>query len=207
MTTDARSDEDLVRRAQESPPGDLRAFEALVRRHQRRVLTNCRHLTRSEDAEDLAQEVFVKAFFAMRRFEGRSRFGTWLGRIKVNHCLNHLRKRKDKVFVDVEDPAVGGAPELAVEPGVARRMEAEGDRARVRAVLERIPQTLRVPLILRDLDEMSYQEIAEEMGIGLSAVKMRIKRGREAFRALWAPESPGTADTGRSGHGRESGGE
>lgn len=200
MSTEARSDEDLVRQAQQSPAGDLRAFEALVRRHQRRVLTNCRHLTRSDDAEDMAQEVFVKAFFALRRFEGRSRFGTWLGRIKVNHCLNHLRKQKDKVFVDVDDPALETAPEMSVAPGVARRVEARDDRERVRAVLEDLPATLRVPLIMRDLDEMSYSEIAEELGIGLSAVKMRIKRGREAFRRLWSAAEGATVAAGRD-HG------
>lgn len=199
MSIEPPSDEDLVRRAQAAPSGDLRAFETLVNRHQRRVLTNCRHLTRSDDAEDLAQEVFVKAFFALRRFEGRSRFGTWIGRIKVNHCLNHLRKRKDRVFVDVDDPATAAAPELVVEPDVARRVAGEAGRERVREILERLPATLRVPLILRDLDELSYQEIAEELGIGLSAVKMRIKRGREMFRRLWA-EEPGAVEAG-SDHG------
>ncbi|MBZ0269043.1 sigma-70 family RNA polymerase sigma factor [bacterium] len=148
------------------------------------MLTNCRYLTRSpDDAEDLAQEVFVKAFFALGRFEGRSLFRTWIQRIKANHCLNHLRSKKNRTFVDVDDPALEGEADLAVEPRADRVLEGGDAREMVRVVLESIPDTLRVPVILRDLDEMSYQEIAETLDVGLSAVKMRIKRGREMFRS------------------------
>ncbi len=180
---DTRTDEELVAQATRSTAGDLRAFDRLVERHQNRVLANCRHLTRSpDDAEDLAQEIFVKAYFGLNRFEGRSQFKTWIQRIKVNHCLNHIRKKKDKVFVDVEDEALGGEDALRVDPAADRHVEARDDRERVRRVLDSLPDTLRVPLVLRDLDELSYQEIAETLDIGLSAVKMRIKRGREEFR-------------------------
>lgn len=179
-------DEELVEMAQTAAEGDLRAYDRLVERHQHKVLTNCRHLTRSpDDAEDLAQEVFVKAFFALPRFEGRSAFGTWVGRIKVNHCLNFLRKREGKTHVDVEDEAVHAAPELHVQPRAQRRVEAMDERARIREVLDSMSDTLRIPLLLRDLDEMSYQEIADELGIGISATKMRIKRAREEFRARY----------------------
>ncbi|HHN74324.1 MAG TPA: sigma-70 family RNA polymerase sigma factor, partial [Acidobacteria bacterium] len=89
------SDDQLVETAKSAPPGDMRAFEQLVERYQRSVHTNCRYLGGSEsDAEDLAQEVFIKAFFGLQRFEGRAQFKTWLQRIKVNHCLNHLRKKE-----------------------------------------------------------------------------------------------------------------
>lgn len=181
------SDEELVGLATRSARGDLRAFDRLVERYQTRILANCRHLTRSpDDAEDLAQEVFVKAYFALARFEGRSRFRTWIQRIKVNHCLNHLRKRKDKVFVDVEDEALAAEEALRVDPGAERWAEATDERERVRRVVDSLPDTLRVPLILRDLDGLSYQEIAETLDIGLSATKMRIKRAREEFRRRYA---------------------
>ncbi len=176
------SDDQLIELTRSAGEGDLRAYDSLVERHQDRVLTNCRHLTRSADAEDLAQEIFVKAYFALDRFEGRSAFGTWIQRIKVNHCLNHLRRQRDKTFVDVADPVVEAEPELAWAPRAHRNLEREDRREAVRAVLDSLPESLRVPLLLRDLDEMSYQEIADEMGLGLSAVKMRIKRGRELFR-------------------------
>lgn len=147
------------------------------------MLTNCRYLTRSpDDAEDLAQEVFVKAFFALGRFEGRAQFRTWIQRIKANHCLNHLRAKKNRTFVDVNEPALEAEEDLVVAPDAERIVDAGDVQELVRAVLESIPDTLRLPLILRDLDEMSYQEIAETLGVGLSAVKMRIKRGREMFR-------------------------
>lgn len=183
---EGRTDEELVEMAQASAEGDLRAFDQLVSRHQARILANCRYLTRSpDDAEDLAQEVFIKGYFGLARFEGRSQFKTWIQRIKVNHCLNHIRKKKDKVHLDVQDAAMEAEPELHVAPQAERRAEAADERELVKSVLDELPDTLRVPLILRDLDGLSYQEIADSLEIGLSATKMRIKRGREEFRAAY----------------------
>jgi len=180
------NEELLVEQAQQSPAGDTRAFEQLVKRHQEKVLTNCRYLTGSpDDAQDLAQEVFVKAFFGLKRFEGRAQFGSWVQRIKVNHCLNFIRKRKDKTFVDVTDPATENDPELQVPTAVEREFDRQDKQAVIEAVLSQLPDTLRVPLLMRDLDGMNYQEIAEVLKVGLSAVKMRIKRGREEFRRLY----------------------
>ena len=99
-------DEDLVRAARDAREGDLQAFEQLVDRHRKRILADCRYLTRDENnSEDLAQEVFVKAFFGLRNFEGRSSFRHWLQRIKVNHCLNHLKKRESGDVLIDEDAA------------------------------------------------------------------------------------------------------
>jgi RNA polymerase sigma-70 factor (ECF subfamily) len=79
-------DEKVVEEARRAPEGDLRAFEQLVVRYQRRVVANCRYITRDpNNAEDLAQEVLVKAFFRLRRFEGKSSFADWLQRIKIKH--------------------------------------------------------------------------------------------------------------------------
>ena len=180
---DVATDEALVERARESPDGDLRAFEQLVERHRTKIMANCRYLTRDPNhAEDLAQEVFVKVFFGLPRFEGRSSFRTWLQRIKVNHCLNHLKKGEGKEFVDVEDPAVAQSSELSTPATAERAAQARDERRRIAAVLDGMNDTLRVPLIMRDLDKMAYEEIASTLGIGLSAAKMRIKRGREEFR-------------------------
>jgi RNA polymerase sigma-70 factor (ECF subfamily) len=179
-------DRELVERARRAPDGDLRAFDEIVERYQNRVLANCRYLSRSPaDAEDLAQEVFVKVYFGLSRFEGRSTFRTWVQRIKVNHSLNYLKKKEGKVFVDVEDPAVEAAEELHVTPRAERRLRSADERERIGAVLDRMVDTLRIPLIMRDMDQLSYREIADVLGIGLSAVKMRIKRGREEFRRLY----------------------
>lgn len=180
------SDEDLVAAAQAAPDGDTRAFDELVVRHQGRVLANCRWISGSvDDAQDLAQDVFVKAFFALKRFQGRAQFGSWVQRIKVNHCLNHLRKVKGKTFLDIDDPALGGDTRLHLEARPERDADRRDDRDRIRDTLDALPDTLRVPLIMRDLDGFAYQEIADELGLGLSAVKMRIKRAREEFRRLY----------------------
>lgn len=179
-------DEALVRRAQGATEGDTRAFEELVERHRDPVVANCRFLTRSPaDAEDLAQEVFVKAFFGLRGFEGKSRFSTWVQRIKINHCLNFLEKRNGARFVELDEPNAAERPELTNEETPERGMMEDDERQRIVAVLEALPDTLRVPLVMSDMDHLSYQEIADELGLGLSAVKMRIKRGREAFRARY----------------------
>lgn len=200
------SDEQLIERSEKVPGGDLRAFEVLVRRHQERILANCRYLTgSSSDAEDLAQEVFVKAFFGLRRFEGRSKFSTWLQRIKINHCLNFIEKRRGKRFVELESPEVSGSPNLRTAPAAERRLESADQRRRIAEALDAISENLRVPLILRDADGLSYGEIAEQLQLGLSAVKMRIKRGREAFRRLYRAAAADTADTADAGDSGDEG--
>ncbi len=186
----ALTDEELVEHARRSPEGDLRSFERLVERYEARVVANCRHLGgRPADAEDLAQEVFVKTFFGLARFEGRSSFKTWLYRIKANHCINFLKKSRRATFVDVEEDVAGVDPRLRVEPTAEARVSSQDQRREIERVLDELPDTLRVPLIMRDADAMSYQEIADALEIGLSATKMRIKRGREEFRRRYVPDS------------------
>ncbi len=183
---DESTDEQLVERSVSVAGGDVRAFELLVRRHQERILANCRYLTGSSvDAEDLAQEVFVKAFFGLRRFEGRSKFSTWLQRIKINHCLNFNQKQRNKSFVSIESPEVESRVDLQTSPRAEQNLSAADERRRIAAALDEMSESLRVSLILRDADGLSYAEIAEELDLSLSAVKMRIKRGREEFRRVY----------------------
>ena len=179
-------DEQLLQAARSAPEGDLRAFEQLISLYQRRILADCVYLTRDNaNSEDLAQEVFVKAYFGLRAFEGRSSFRHWLQRIKVNHCLNHIKKRASRSEVTLDDTGSEDFDELRVEPEVSRRLESAGDRERIDAILESLPAKLRIPLIMRDMDELSYEEIAVSLNVGLSAVKMRVKRARERFRLLY----------------------
>jgi RNA polymerase sigma-70 factor (ECF subfamily) len=181
-----QSDEALVAQVRQSRDADTRAFELLVSRHQRRVLANCRYMTNAHhDAEDLAQEVFVKAYFALEGFEGRSQFKTWLQRLKINHCLNYLRRRQGVTEVPLADDDDDGAQVGSQAPTITRELELRDDRARIAATLGSMGETLRVPLVLRDVDGLSYDEIAERLGIGLSAVKMRIQRGRAEFRRVF----------------------
>ena len=188
------SDEELVQKLKEAGQGDLRAFDVLMRRHEAKVATNCRYISGSpSDTPDLTQEVFVKAYFALSRFEGRSSFGTWISRIKTNHCINFVNKKR-RPTVDVDDPTYAGEAELSVKPEAPRNLDSMDQQAVIRAVLDEMTDTLRVPLIMRDMDGFGYQEIAEELGVGLSAVKMRIARGREEFRRRYAElsEAPDT---------------
>jgi len=186
MSEAGQTDEQLVAAAQKAMSGDVRAFDQLIRRHQEKVFTNCRYLSGSaDDAQDLAQEVFIKAYFSLARFESRSSFGTWIQRIKVNHCLNFLRRKKGKTLVDVQDTSIANEPELRVDPAAGERLISEQEQKSIKAALDQMPDTLRVALIMRDMDGFSYQEIADDLGIGLSAAKMRIKRSREAFREIY----------------------
>ena len=188
------SDDELVDRATRAMQYDLEAFEALVERYQERVLGNCRYLTGSRtDAEDLAQDVFVKMFYGLARFERRAAFKTWLWRIKINHCLNFLQRKRRERPVDIETPGLEGTPELQVAPTAARNLDTEADRRRIEDTLDQMSESLRVPLLLRDLDGLSYQEIADQLKLSLSAAKMRIKRGREEFRRHYGA---GSADRG-----------
>ena len=190
------TDEELVERARAAAEGDLSAFEALVKRHRNKVTTNCRYISgSSSDAEDLAQEVFLKAFFALKGFEGRALFRTWLQRIKVNHCLNHVKRKAGKSFVPVEDLEIVGAEEIRVAPQAESHVRSRNQRERIEQALEALNDTLRIPLIMRDMDQLSYQEIADELDLKLSAVKMRIKRGRQEFQRIYTELEQGNQET------------
>jgi len=179
-------DEVLVRKAREALEGDLRPFEQLVLRYERRMVANCRYITHDpNEAEDLAQEVMVKAFYGLRSFEGRSTFRHWLQRIKVNHCLNHLKKQEGRSYIGVEEPEAGGFDQLRVQATAEHQAEVIGERELIARILNSMTETLRLPLVLCDMDELSYEEVAKVLGISLSAVKMRIKRAREDFRSRY----------------------
>lgn len=189
--------EALVRAAMAAPEGDLRAFEQLIFLYRKRIVADCQHLTRdSNNAEDLAQEVFVKAFFGMPNFEGRSSFRHWLQRIKVHHCLNHIKRREGKEILSVDEESGGDLEQLHVSPVAENELMAMEERQRIRHILDAMPGTLRIPLVMREMDELSYEEIASELGIGLSAVKMRIKRAREYFRRLYPRGDTASAEGG-----------
>ncbi|MCC6589543.1 MAG: RNA polymerase sigma factor [Bryobacterales bacterium] len=185
----AALDRQLHEAAAAAAEGDLRAFEQLLSQHHRRILANCRYLTRDPiHAEDLAQEVFVKAYFGLRTFQGQSSVRHWLQRIKVNHCLNYIRKQRGKTFLSMDDdPSLADIP---VPPAAEQIIHLTAEQQRIADILNSMPATLRIPLIMCDMDDHSYDEIAAALGIGLSAVKMRIKRGREYFRSRYEQQEP-----------------
>ena len=133
----------------------------------------------------------MKAYFALRSFEGRSSFRHWLQRIKVHHCLNHIKKHESRGELTLDDVASQELEQLRVAPDADRRLESMDERARIDLALRSMPSTLRILLVMCDMDDLSYGEIARSLGINLSAVKMRIKRAREHFRRVYGKtESP-----------------
>lgn len=179
-------DEDLLLEVRRAPEGDLRAFEQLVKRHHRQIVANCRYITRDpNNSEDLAQEVLTKAFFGLKRFEGRSSFRSWVQKIKINHCLNYLKKQESRGHISIEETKAEEFEQLKVPAVAQQQVEAMSNREYIGSILDSMSKTLRVPLILCDMDELSYEEVAQSLGISLSAAKMRIKRAREEFRSLY----------------------
>jgi RNA polymerase sigma-70 factor (ECF subfamily) len=176
----APDERQLVRQAQQ---GDKSAFETLVQRHQHRVFAVARGiLKRQEDVEDIAQQVFVKAYFSLKRFDQRAAFSTWLYKITVNECWDMLRKRKSRPLVyeadfSEEQSRQYASPEreLARGPDTSDRMAM---RERLENMLAQLEKRDRAMLILKEVEGFSVEEIAESMGLNANTVKVRLFRAR-----------------------------
>lgn len=157
--------------------GDTAAFAELVRRHQGRVVTLAtRLLSDPELAADVSQEALIKAWRSLPDFRGDSAFSTWLHRITVNTAWTH-RKRADRLQADEIDPAVPG---LNVgDPGHPERAGEISDlRSRLSEALDRLPVGSRVVVVLKDVYGWTHSEIAESLGITVTAAKVRLHRAR-----------------------------
>lgn len=178
--TEEAEELDLIRAAQ---AGRRSAFEALVRRHHVRIIQLCGSLLGNQaEAEDAAQEVFLKAYVSLTRFEGDAAFGTWLHRIAVNHCLDLLRKRarrKTDSLDELVEREGGRLDRLFSGPAdPARAIEAADLAARLLATL---PEEQRVAITLRETQGLNYEEIAKVMDCTVDSVKGRLKRARETL--------------------------
>ena len=177
-----RSDEEreLVRLAQ---GGDEQAFEQLVRRHQQKVFgLVARVLHRQDDVEDIAQQVFLKVYLSLNRFDQRAAFSTWLYKITVNECWDHLRKKKVRPLVyesDLSEEQVSRLDGLAT---LDRPTEALDERAEVRQTLEwaleALPEQDRELLLLKEVEGFSVQELAEILNLNVNTVKVKLFRAR-----------------------------
>jgi RNA polymerase sigma-70 factor (ECF subfamily) len=173
-------DRELVRRAQAE---DKEAFEELVRRHQHRVFAVASGILRKrEDVEDIAQQVFVKAYFSLRKFDQRAAFSTWLYKITVNECWDLLRKKKVRPLVYESDLSEEQARQVVVSeekvhagPDVSDRLEA---RQRVERLLAEVDERDRLMLILKEVEGFSIEEIAGVLGLNANTVKVRLFRAR-----------------------------
>lgn len=170
----------MVRQAQK---GDKAAFEALVHRHQHRVFAVARGiLKRQEDVEDVAQQVFVKAYFSLKRFDQRAAFSTWLYKITVNECWDLLRKRKARPLVYESDFSeeqsrqyTDTERETTKGPDTSDRMAM---RERLESMLGQLDKRDRAMLILKEVEGFSVEEIADSMGLNANTVKVRLFRAR-----------------------------
>ena len=191
------SPEELVRRCQQARPGDMRAFEQLVAAYKTQVLRTAYRLMRNrEDAEDLAQEVFLKVYRGIRTLDDPAAVTGWIHRITVNLCLDTLAKQKRRPSTALSALANGDGDEdarLADTTQAAPEEAVVHDELRrcIEAVLAQLGAVERVVLVLRDLEDRSYQEIADILKAGLSATKMRIHRARLTFQQVFERLCPG----------------
>lgn len=168
--------------------GDPAAFTALVNQYERKIYRLAKHITQNdEDAEDVLQETFLKAYEHLGGFQGNSKFYTWIVRIAVNEALMKLRKRKADRTVPLDEPVDTGEEMVAREIAVWEdNPEQRYSREELQDILDRAVETLkpdfRTVFILRDIEELSTEETAETLGISIPAVKSRLLRARLALR-------------------------
>jgi RNA polymerase sigma-70 factor (ECF subfamily) len=175
----------LVQGARE---GDARAFTDLVNRYERKIYRLAQHITQSdEDAEDVLQETFLKAYSHLDEFQGHSKFYTWIVRIAVNEALMKLRKRKSDRTVSLDDEIDTGEETVVREIAVwDNNPEDRYSREEIRQILERSINSLRpsfrTVFVLRDVEELSTEETAEALNLSIPAVKSRLLRARLQLR-------------------------
>jgi RNA polymerase sigma-70 factor (ECF subfamily) len=162
---------------------DKEAFEVLIQRHQQRVFAvAARILRKKEDVEDISQQVFVKAYFSLKRFDQRAAFSTWLYKITVNECWDLLRKKKVRPLSYEADLSEEQSRQMTVaegahstEPDALTQLEA---RERVQQLLGGLDERDRTMLILKEVEGLSIEEIGEVMDINANTVKVRLFRAR-----------------------------
>jgi RNA polymerase sigma-70 factor, ECF subfamily len=183
-------DQEIVERVQR---GDKRAFDLLVTKYQRKIFRLLSRLIRDPgEIEDVAQEAFIKAYRALPNFRGESAFYTWLYRIAINTAKNHLvaqgRRAPTSTETEVEeaenfDDADGLRDVNTPDAVMMSRQVGEA----VNRAIEKLPEDLRTAIVLRELEGLSYEEIAESMGCPIGTVRSRIFRAREAIASELRP--------------------
>ena len=167
---------------QKCQSGDAAAFEALVERYKERAYWIAYDLVSNhEAARDISQEAFVRVFTKIRTFDAHSSFPSWLSRIVVNLAIDHLRARRARPALSLED--------LAVEPKArddgGDRLEAAESRAAVRQVLDRMPEKYKTVLVLKEINGMSGEEIAKALGRPAITIRWRLHTARKMFKEIW----------------------
>jgi len=160
--------------------GDQVAWEQIVRQHWRKVFNVAYKFVGShEQAEDLTQDIFLKIFRSLETFDRRANFQTWLISVSRNLCIDHYRSvRKERQTIDRDVPAEDLSPVSATASPLAT-LENRDLAALLRQALQTLPKSLRLAVLLRDIQELSYLEIAERLRLPEGTVKSRINRGRK----------------------------
>ena len=168
--------------------GDPEAFTYLVETYQRPVYNLCyRMLGEAGEAEDAAQETFLRAYLSLKRYDRSRPFATWLLSIAAHYCIDQMRKRR-AVLVSVDEdpgfdlPDLGPGPEAAASRGEEQR--------KIKGLLEKLNPTDRAAVVLYYWYEMSYEEIAQSLSLTVSAVKSRLHRARREMAESWLEASP-----------------
>ena len=181
-------EKDLIEKAQKM---DVQAFEQLVEKYQKKVFNIAfSMLNNMDDASDISQEVFIKAFKSIKHYKQNSSFSTWLYRITVNTCLDELRKRKNKSNVFSIDQVIhleSGEVTRQLEddrPTPDSMVENNELRALVRDSISQLSDELKEVIILRDINGLSYDDIADMLDCPLGTVKSRINRARNALKEI-----------------------
>ncbi len=181
--------------------GDGQAFEILIERYQRRILAVARRFTRiREDAEDIAQQSFQKAFVYLHKFEGKSSFSTWLTRIAINEALMLLRRGRGLREISINDLSGNEETALGLEMPDSRAgpecLFLEGERSRIlSAAMDKLTPGIRAAIELRDLGELSTKEVARVLGLSVEAVKGRVYQGRRKLHRVLKRESAWISET------------
>jgi RNA polymerase sigma-70 factor (ECF subfamily) len=159
--------------------GNQSAWEAIVRQHRRKVFNLAyKFVGKHDEAEDLTQDIFLKIFKALATFDRRANFQTWIISISRNLCIDHYRSVRKERQTIVREIDAGTLSPVSKEIGPFKALEHRDMRELLRRALEQLPTTLRTAVVLRDLKELSYQEIADALGLPEGTVKSRINRGR-----------------------------
>jgi len=175
----------LVRLAQEGSPA---AFEELVTKYQSKVFSMALSFTRNrEAADDLAQEVFLKAYLALPKFHGRSEFGTWLYRISMNHIKDFLRKKGRAKEVSLDDVREISFSDREQAEKAEQERETEARRTLIQKFVQGLPEKYGVILTLRDIQGLAYEDISRILRLSPGTVDSRLHRARRMLRVKLAP--------------------
>jgi RNA polymerase sigma-70 factor (ECF subfamily) len=176
--------------------GDTQAFTCLLEAYQRPVFNLCyRMLGNAQDAEDAAQETFLRAYQSLKRYDNNRPFSTWLLSIAAHYCIDQIRKRRVQI-VSVEELPVPDLPEPS--PGMESNLSKKEEQQRIKAVIGVLDATDRAAVVMYYWYDFSYEEICQALSLSMSALKSRLHRARRVMAEEWLKHQPAPASQNSS---------